>query len=64
VSGGKNTIGHFPIMSSLLISQSSLSVILTQNTNSHGIAGTEKNVYGIDDGVAFNSSILSGSSLL
>jgi hypothetical protein len=42
VSGGKNTIGPFPIMLSLEFFQSSLSYIVTPNINSQGIFGKEK----------------------
>ncbi|MFZ5341482.1 MAG: hypothetical protein ACOZBL_02805 [Patescibacteria group bacterium] len=42
--GGKNNTGHFQIISSLLISQPSLSIIFTPNVNSQGTFGTAKNV--------------------
>jgi hypothetical protein len=42
VSGGKNTIGQFPMISLLGFFQSSLSYKVTQNINSHGIFGNEK----------------------
>gem|GEM_PF-2479260 len=63
VSGGKNTIGQFPITFSLGFFQSSLSYNVTQNINSQGILGNEKYAYGMSPGVIFVSNGLLGSSL-
>jgi hypothetical protein len=61
-SGGKKTIGQFQINSSLDNFQSSLSYIVTQNINSQGTLGKEKNVYGMLYGVILSSIGLAGSS--
>jgi len=63
VSGGKKTIGPFQITSSLGLLPSSLSYIVTQNINSHGIFGNEKYAYSMSPGVIFVSKSLVGSSL-
>jgi hypothetical protein len=56
-------IGPFQRVSSLVLLPSSLSNIFTQNINSQACLGTEKNAYGIVQGVILVSRIILGFDL-